>query len=668
MLDLQVVDLLAGEQAGGAGLAGAVAGQEGRAVGAHAAGHVRTDDVAAGEKLEGAQGGVGHEGAALDHAVLADLVKVAQLDDLEQGVLDDGVGEAGGHVTDGRTLLLGLLDAGVHEDGAAGAKVHRGGGVHGRLSELLDAHVHGDGKALDEGATAGGAGLVEHDVLDDAVLDLQALHVLAADIQDELDVGDEGLGAAQVRDGLDLSGVCAQGLDEDLLAIAGGGHVANGAVRGHLVVDVVRDGAGGAQDVAVVVAVPGVEKLAVLADGGRLHGGGAGVDADEHAAVVAGQVSLGNHLLVMAGLELLVVLLAGEERVQARDLGALGVLEVLEQADGLGKGDVLVGLAGKGGAGGHEEVGVLRDDDVLLVQVERDVEAVAQLGEVLQRAAEEGHVAADGMAAGKAGDGLVGHGLEDGGGHVGRGGTLVEQRLDIGLGKDAAAGGDGVDLRGVLGELVQAGGIGVQQRRHLVDERARAAGAGAVHALLDAVVEVDDLGVLAAELDGAVGLRDEGLHGALGGNDLLDKLQVKPLGQQHAAGAGDGDAHGGVADDALGAGEELLGRGAHVGVVALVVGIDQVVVVVDDGQLDRGGAHVDAQAQVRVGEVAGVLGRELGAILRQFDGRAGCALRLDGCRGLIGHFSPPWGTGSRGQSSGCQTRCGCRRGRRDART
>lgn len=35
-----------------------------------------------------------------------------------------------------------------------------------------------------------------------------------------------------------------------------------------------------------------------------------------------------------------------------------------------------------------------------------------------------------------------------------------------------------------------------------------AAGARAVHALLDARVEVDDLGVLAAELDGDVGLRD----------------------------------------------------------------------------------------------------------------------------------------------------------------
>ena len=74
----------------------------------------------------------------------------------------------------------------------------------------------------------------------------------------------------------------------------------------------------------------------------------------------------------------------------------------------------------------------------------------------------------------------------------------------------------------------------MQQGCHLVDERARTAGAGAVHALLDAVVEVDDLGVLAAQLDGDIGGRDEGLDGTLAGDDLLDKLQVEPLGQQQA--------------------------------------------------------------------------------------------------------------------------------------
>lgn len=40
-----------------------------------------------------------------------------------------------------------------------------------------------------------------------------------------------------------------------------------------------------------------------------------------------------------------------------------------------------------GGAARHKQVGVLGHNAVLLVQVEREIEAVAQLGEILQRAA-----------------------------------------------------------------------------------------------------------------------------------------------------------------------------------------------------------------------------------------------------------------------------------------
>ena len=196
-----------------------------------------------------------------------------------------------------------------------------------------------------------------------------------------------------------------------------------------------------------------------------------------------------------------------------------------------------------GGTARHKQVGVLGHNAVLLVQVEREVEAVAQLGEVLQRAAQEGDVAADGAAARQTRDGLGHDGLEDGGSHVLGAGALVEQRLNVGLGKDTAAAGDGIDGGGVGRELVEAAGVGVEQGGHLVDEGARTAGAGAVHALLDAVIEVDDLGVLAAQLDGDVGSGDEGLDGALAGDDLLDKLQAEPLGEQQAARAGDGASH-----------------------------------------------------------------------------------------------------------------------------
>ena len=597
----EVRDVLSREDGRGAVGAGAIASEQGRAIGAHAAGDVGTHGVNAGELLERTQRSIGHKGAALDDHLVADLLGVAQLNDLEQGILDDGIGQAGRDVAHRGAFLLRLLDARVHKDRAATAQVDGGLGMDGGVGERAHVHVHRHGEALDKATATRRAGLVEHDVLDDAVLDAQALHILAADVQNELDTGQECLGAAQVRNGLDLAGVGLEGLDEQRLAVARGGHVADGAAGGDVIVEIGHDDLGRAQDVAVVVAVPSVQQLAILAHERGFHGGGAGVDTDEHAAGVAVELALGDDFLVVATLELGKVLVGGKERIQTFDLDTLRVAKAVDGIDELRERAELVGLVRHGGAARHKQVSVLGHDTVLLVQVEREVEAVAQLGEVLQRAAQEGDVAADGTAARQARDSLGHDSLEDGGRHVLGAGAFVEQRLDVGLGKDAAAAGDWIDGGGVGRELVEAAGVGVQQSGHLVDERASAAGAGAVHALLDAVVEVDDLGVLAAQLDGDIGGRDKGLDGTLAGDDLLDKLQVEPLGQQQAARSGDGAGHLGRRQHGRSTLEQVAGAGADIGVMALVLGVDDLVVVVEHGKLDGGGAHVDAQVQVAAG-------------------------------------------------------------------
>ena len=648
----EVRDVLGGKNGRSAVGAGAIAGEQGRTVGAHAAGDVGTHGMNAGELLKRAQRGIGHKGAALDDHLAADFLGVAQLNDLEQGILDDGIGQAGRDVAHRGAFLLRLLDARIHKDRAAAAQVDGGLGMDGGIGKRAHVHVHRHGETLDKAAAARRAGLVEHDVLDDAVLDAQALHVLAADVQDKLDAGQECLGAAQMRNGLNLAGIGLEGLDEQRLAVARGGHVADGAAGGDVVVEIGHDDLGRAQDVAVVVAVPGVQQLAVLAHERGLHGGGASVDADEHAAGVAVELALGDDLGVVAGLELGKVLVGGKERIQALDLGTLRVTQAVDGLDELRERAELVGLVRHGGAARHKQVSVLGHDTVLLVQIEREVEAVAQLGEVLQRAAQEGDVAANGTAARQARDGLGHDGLEDGGRHVLGAGALVEERLHVSLGKDAAATGDGIDGGGVGRELIEAARVGVQQGCHLVDERARAAGAGAVHALLDAVVEVDDLGVLAAQLDGDIGGRDKGLDGALAGDDLLDKLQVEPLGQQQTARAGNGAGHLGRRQHGRSALEQVAGAGTDVGVVALVLGVDDLVVVVEHGKLNGGGAHVDAQVQVAT-SVLGVEDRAFGGVGGGYGLSGGGGLNSDGrlpCRVLglgncLGNFL---GSGGRG--------------------
>ena len=514
-LDLQVVDGLAVKQGGYTVNTCAVAGEKSGAVGTHDTCNIRTDDVSAGEQLKSTERCIGHEGTTLNNAVLANLAEVAELDDLEQGVLDDGVRKTGSNVADGCAFLLRLLNAGVHEDGTARAQINRECCLGCGGCKLADVHLHGVGKGCNKGTAACRASLVQHDVLNDAVFDLQTLHVLAANIKNEINVWDKCLSATQVSNSLNLARVCAESLNQDALTITGGCDVTDDAVGRHLVVDGVHNLASGTQNVAVIIVVPGVKKLALLANNCSFHGSRTCVNTDEYATVVVSQLTLWHYLLVVASLEVVKVLLSSKEWVQTGNLGALDVLEVIQCLHNLRKGDWSVGLARQSSTRCNKKVGVLWQDDVLIVQVKRDVEATAQLREVLQRAAEKRNVAADRVTTSQARDGLVCNSLEDGSSDVGRSGTLVKQRLNVGLSKNAAARCNWVDLLDVFCQLIEASCVGLEERRHLVDKRTGTTSAGTIHALLNTVVKVDDLCVLAAQLNGNVGLRNQRLNGAL---------------------------------------------------------------------------------------------------------------------------------------------------------
>ena len=107
--------------------------------------------------------------------------------------------------------------------------------------------------------------------------------------------------------------------------------------------------------------------MAVLAHERGFHGGGAGVDANEHAACVAVELALGDDLGVVAGFELGKILVGGKERVQALDLGALRITQGIDGLDELRERAELVGLMRHGGTARHKQVGILGHDTVLLV-------------------------------------------------------------------------------------------------------------------------------------------------------------------------------------------------------------------------------------------------------------------------------------------------------------
>ncbi len=89
-------------------------------------------------------------------------------------------------------------------------------------------------------------------------------------------------------------------------------------------------------------------------------------------------------------------------------------------------------------------MGMLRFDDMFLIQLQGTDKSGFHFREEMQGAAQKGHMAPDRLSAGKSADGLVDHGLEDGRRQILLCGSVVNQGLDVGFGEHAASGGNGV--------------------------------------------------------------------------------------------------------------------------------------------------------------------------------------------------------------------------------
>ena len=128
---------------------------QGRAVRPHQASDVRPDHVDARNLFEGPQDGIVVEGSTLAHNVVTQFVGTPHLNDLKEGVLDNGEGQAGGNVANRGPLLLHLLDLRVHKDRATGAKVSRVPCQESRLGEFADVVLQARREGFQEGPTAG---------------------------------------------------------------------------------------------------------------------------------------------------------------------------------------------------------------------------------------------------------------------------------------------------------------------------------------------------------------------------------------------------------------------------------------------------------------------------------------------------------------------------------
>ena len=147
---------------------------------------------------------------------------------------------------------------------------------------------------------------------------------------------------------------------------------------------------------------------------------------------------------------------------------------------------------------------------------------------------------ADRLTAGETADRLVDDRLKDRGRQILFCRALIDEGLDVRLGKDTAARGDRVDCLVVFRIFIESGRIGLDQRRHLVDERSGSTGTDTVHALLDvAAFEINDLRILTAQLNRHIGLRCVVGQCGRHTDNLLHKRNVQMLCERQTAGTGD---------------------------------------------------------------------------------------------------------------------------------
>ena len=409
--------------------------------------------------------------------------------------------------------------------------------------------------------------------------------------------------------------VGVKGSREHLLAVAGGAQAQHLQLDAQLLI-LLRQGQQALPDhlqrLPLVVGVEGVRYLLVLVYKDALGGGGAGVDADvpPQNLPVRG-IHRPAQLRPVAAEKDLPLLVAGKEGPAGAG-GPFGLGRGLVQPlHGLcqGHGVLLSGeqlVDGDGGAPGHDGLRVVRSNDIPFLQIQPLRKHPHQRGVEGQRAALKDDGGRQLQSLGQAADGLLGDGVEGGKRDIRPLRPLDQQGLDVCLGKHAAAAGDAVNGLPAGSQLLELVRRHVQQRGDLIDKRAGASGAAAVHPHVGGlelsaglvIAEEDHLGILSAQFHRGADLRIQGPDCRRVGHHLLDIAGPQGGGNGPSAGPAHADTepHAGKMTGRL---LQQLPDGIRLmGVMPLIAGEQYAVVSRVQGHcFDGGGPHIHAEAQ-----------------------------------------------------------------------
>ena len=235
-----------------------------------------------------------------------------------------------------------------------------------------------------------------------------------------------------------------------------------------------------------------------------------------------------------------VVLLPGcKQRLYMLCIGKLALIGIVKLVSESLKAYLVALFRKHGRADCNEVSGILREYHVLVLKLQSFYKSLPELRQKRQRSAQKSHLPPYGVSAGQPAYGLVDDSLENGRGKIRHRSSVVYEGLDVGLCEYAASCGNRIYHLVAFGRLVKSSRVGVQKYCHLVYERAGTACACSVHSLLDGGAVERNLRVLSSQLNGYVRLRNESLHGAAAGYNLLLKRNSQNRCKGKSARSGD---------------------------------------------------------------------------------------------------------------------------------
>ena len=371
---------------------------------AHQARNGRADDIVADFLLKRAQHGVVQERTALHDDLPADCFGIDRTDNFIQRVLDNADGKTRGDVL--HRCLLRLLHGGVHEHRAAGAEVDRAIRKQTELCKIFNGVTQRTRKRLEERAAAGGTSLVEENIVDDAVFDLEALDVLTADVDDEIDLRVKRARRVEVRHRLYDAVIDGKRVFDDVFAVAGRRAGADLRLR-ETRVNFKQEFTHQRDRVAAVRHIARTNNIAVLIRHNGFNGRGARIDADINRLAVLQCVAHLNAGVKVALCKCFVIRLVFKKR---RAGAVFFLCRVMRNAiDDLRK-RRLIAVRRKRRTQRDEIQRIFRAD---ARNAERLIKRHAQLAQKRHRAAEVYDLARDFSALRKTRNGLVHNGVEN---------------------------------------------------------------------------------------------------------------------------------------------------------------------------------------------------------------------------------------------------------------